>query len=54
MKKCIYSNNYLLEMINSSTINFDQTISAVTGSRFSNFVDFVRITEINQNNDYVK
>ena len=52
--KQIYSDNYLVQMINSSIIRFDQTISVATQSGFSDFVDFVRISKISQDNHYVK
>ena len=51
--KRIYSNNYLFGMITSSNNSFDQTIRVPTRSGFSDFVDFVRIGKISQDNHYV-
>ena len=52
--KLIYSNNYLFQMITSGNISFNQTIRVAARSEFSDFVDFVRISEISQDNYYVK
>ena len=41
-------------MINFSIISFDQTIEVSTRSRFSDFVDFVRISKICQDNHHIK
>ena len=41
-------------MITSGNISFNQTIRVAARSEFSDFVDFVRISEISQDNYYVK
>ena len=46
--------NYLLELISSSYIIFDETVKVPTRSGFGDFVVFVEISKISQDNHYIK